>query len=128
MKEKMGTFYAECAVANHLDRSRTIEVKNILVDTGSENTWIDAEVLRGIGLTPEKPVSFLTADGRPLEREVGFAIMRVGDRFTTDEVVFALPGDLQILGARTLEGLNLTVDPARKRLIAAGPLPAAALA
>jgi hypothetical protein len=50
----------------------------------------------------------------------------VGDRFTIDEVVFARPGDLRILGARTLEGLNLAVDPARKRLIAAGPMPAAA--
>jgi hypothetical protein len=73
-------------------------------------------------------VAFLTADGRTLEREVGFAIMHVGSRFTIDEVVFALPGDLQILGARTLEGLNLAVDPARKRLIAAGPMPAAAFA
>ena len=125
----MGTFYTECAVTNHLDRARTAEVKSILVDTGSECTWIDAEVLRGIGLTPEKKaVSFLTADGRTLEREIAFAIMHVGGRFTIDEVVFARPGDLQILGARTLEGLNLAVDPARKRLIAAGPLPAAALA
>ena len=125
----MGTFYAKCAVTNHLDRSRTAEVKDILVGTGSENTWIDADVLRGIALAPEKKaVAFLTADGRTLEREIGFAIMHVGTRFTIDEVVFALPGDLQILGARTLEGLNLAVDPARKRLIAAGPLPAAALA
>lgn len=125
----MGTFYAECAVSSHLDRKRSVEVKNILVDTGSECTWIDEAALRGIGLAPEKKgVAFLTADGRTLVREVAFAIVRVGDRLTTDEVVFARPGDLQILGARTLEGLNLAVDPARKRLIAAGPLPAAALA
>jgi hypothetical protein len=45
--------------------------------------------------------------------------------FTVDEVVFAEPGDLALLGARTLEGLNLTVDAARKRLLAAEPLPAA---
>jgi hypothetical protein len=30
-----------------------------------------------------------------------------------------------LLGARTLEGLNLRVDAARKKLVAAGPLPAA---
>jgi predicted aspartyl protease len=129
MKRKMGTFYAQCAVSNHLDRERAVEVKKILVDTGSECTWIDGNTLRGIGLLPEKKnIAFLTADGRTLEREVGFAIVRVGDRITTDEIVFAVPGDLQILGARTLEGLNLVVDPARERLIAAGPLPAAALA
>jgi hypothetical protein len=42
-----------------------------------------------------------------------------------DEVVFAEPGDQTLLGARTLEGLNLTVDAGRKRLVAAGPMPAA---
>jgi hypothetical protein len=42
-----------------------------------------------------------------------------------DEVVFAEPGDLALLGARTLEGMNLVVDPAKKKLVAAGPLPAA---
>jgi hypothetical protein len=44
---------------------------------------------------------------------------------TVDEVVFAEKGDLLLLGARTLEGLNLVVDSRRKRLVAAGPLPAA---
>ncbi|MFI5346731.1 MAG: aspartyl protease family protein [Elusimicrobiota bacterium] len=128
MKRKMGTFYTQCVVLNHLDRVRAVDVKGILVDTGSENTWIATESLLAIGVSTEKKsVRFQTADGRTLEREVGFAIVRVGSRFTIDEVVFGLPGDLQILGARTLEGLNLAVDPARKRLIAAGPLPAAAL-
>jgi hypothetical protein len=41
-------------------------------------------------------------------------------------VLFAEKGDLLLLGARTLEGLNLTIDPARRELVAAGPLPAAA--
>jgi hypothetical protein len=39
-----------------------------------------------------------------------------------DEVVFAQKGDMQLLGARALEGLNLKVDSRRKRLIAAGPV------
>jgi hypothetical protein len=46
-------------------------------------------------------------------------------RRTPNEVVFAEEGDLALLGARTLEGLNLTLNPARKKLVAAGPLPAA---
>ena len=40
-------------------------------------------------------------------------------------MVFGQEGDLEILGARTLEGLNLVVDPTRKRLVAGGPVPAA---
>jgi len=38
--------------------------------------------------------------------------------FTVDEVVFAEKGDLLLLGARSLEGMNLTVDPRRKKLVA----------
>ena len=46
-------------------------------------------------------------------------------RYENISVVFAEPGDLVLLGARTLEGLNLTVDDIRKKLVAADPLPAA---
>ena len=73
----------------------------------------------------EKDVAFILANGQEVTRSVGFAIIRLDKFFTIDEVVFATPGDLALLGARTLEGLNLTVEPARRRLVAAGPLPAA---
>jgi len=52
---------------------------------------------------------------------VGFAIIRLDSFLTIDEVVFGEPGDLAILGARTLEGLNLRVDTKLKKLVAAGP-------
>ena len=39
------------------------------------------------------------------------------------ELSFKLMGrDLQLLGARALEGLNLKVDSLRKKLVAAGPI------
>lgn len=53
------------------------------------------------------------------------AIVRVDKSFTVDEVVFAEKGDLLLLGARTLEGLCLTVDSRQKKLVAAGPISAA---
>ena len=65
------------------------------------------------------------ANGQTITRSVGFAILRVEQHFTIDEVVFAEPGDLTLLGARTLEGLSLVVDARRKKLVAAGPLLAA---
>jgi predicted aspartyl protease len=65
------------------------------------------------------------ANGASASRSVGFAIIRLGEHFTVDEVVFAETGDLALLGARTLEGLSLVVDPRRKKLVAAGPIPAA---
>ena len=65
------------------------------------------------------------ANGLRISRSVGFAIVRVENHFTVDEVVFAEKGDLLLLGSRTLEGLNLTIDPQRKKLVASGPVPAA---
>jgi hypothetical protein len=43
-------------------------------------------------------------------------------------VVFAEPGDMVLLGAHGLEGLNLRVDLGRNELVPAGPVPVAAAA
>jgi len=122
----MGAFYVSCKIENTVRRERSAVVSKMLVDTGSENTWIPAATLEKLGIKREKKdVPFVTANGQQITRNVGFAVIRVGKYFTVDEVVFAEEGDLLLLGARTLEGLNLVVDPRRKRLVAAGPLPAA---
>ena len=122
----MGTFHTDCRVENHVERSRGVDIPKLLVDTGSEYTWVPKAKLEKIGVTREKKdLQFVMANGTVITRSVGFAILRVGQSFTIDEVVFAEPGDLALLGARSLEGLNLTVDSARKKLVAAGPLPAA---
>ncbi len=122
----MGTFYTSCRVENHVYRSKFINVAKLLVDTGSGYTWIPAAKLENIGIKREKKdVAFIMANGEMVTRSVGFAVLRVNEHFTIDEVVFAEEGDLALLGARTLEGLNLTVDTTRRKLVAAGPLPAA---
>ena len=123
----MGTFYTRCKVENIVDREKSAVVSRLHVDTGSEYTWIPSPTLERLGIEPEKKdLAFIMANGQQVTRDVGFAIVRVDKHFTVDEVVFAQKGDLLLLGARTLEGLNLTVDPRRKKLVAAGPVPAAA--
>lgn len=67
----------------------------------------------------------MTATGQEITRTIGYAIIQVGDAETNDEVVFGEPGDLETLGARTLEGMNLRVDPRAKKLVAGGPILAA---
>jgi predicted aspartyl protease len=95
----------------------------MLVDTGSDYTWIPDTILSKIGVVEEKrDLGFTMANGQTISRSVGFAIIRVDGHFTIDEVVFARPGDLALLGARTLEGLNLRVDAKQKKLVAGGPL------
>ena len=122
----MGTFRVSCEVENHVRRTRKAKVPRLLVDTGSECTWIPEKTLKGIGVKPEKKdFEFVMANGKTVTRNIGFAILRIGEHLTIDEVVFAQPGDLCILGARTLEGMNLRVDSRAKRLVAGGPIPAA---
>jgi predicted aspartyl protease len=122
----MGTFHIGCRIENHVDRTKGVEIPRLLVDTGSEYTWVMAAQLEKIGVKREKKdLQFVMANGVIVTRSTGFAILRVGKDFTIDEVVFAEPGDLVLLGARSLEGLNLAVDSSRKKLVAAGPLPAA---
>jgi predicted aspartyl protease len=96
-----------------------------MVDTGSEYTWVAGSTLREIGIRPEKKVRAVMANGSVLEREAGFALIMAGGFFTTDEVVFAQKGDLLLLGSRALAGLNVHLDAKHKRLVDAGPVPAA---
>ena len=122
----MGTFSVGCRIENVVDRSKGMTVRRVLVDTGSEYTWVSGAALEKIGIPREKKdIEFIMANGQRITRSVGFAIVRVERSFTVDEVVFAEKGDLLLLGARSLEGLNLAVDPRRKKLVAAGPLPVA---
>lgn len=107
----MGTFYTKCIIENHAKRKKSVSVPKILVDTGSEYTWIPSETLHKIGVIREKKdLVFIMANGQKIARSVGFAIIRIEEYFTIDEVVFGEEGDMVLLGARTLEGLNLTVD------------------
>jgi len=83
-------------------------------------------LLSTLGVQREKKdVAFLMANGQQVTRSVGFGIVHIGEHFTVDEIVFGEEGDLQLLGARSLEGLNLAVGSRQKKLVAAGPLPAA---
>jgi predicted aspartyl protease len=123
---KMGTFFVRCKIENVVDRKNAAVMPRMLVDTGSEYTWVPTATLEKLGIAREKKdLEFVMANGQRITRSVGFAIVRLEKAFTVDEVVFAEKGDLLLLGARTLEGLSLVVDPRRKKLVASGPLPAA---
>ncbi len=119
----MGIFYVGCRIENHVDGSKTIRIPKLLVDTGSEFTWISETTLRKIGVEVEKKdIPFAMANGQTITRNVGFLVIKVNQSFTIDEVVFAIKGDYQLLGSRALEGLNLAVDSRNKKLVASGPI------
>jgi predicted aspartyl protease len=121
----MGILRVTMGVESHLQRGVVHQLPDTMVDTGSEYTWIPRSVLERLGIGVERIERFVTADGRVIAREMGFAIIHAGGAKTSDEVVFADAGDMVLLGAHTIEGMNLRVDLKQKRLVPAGPVPAA---
>jgi len=125
MSDEMGTFRTSIDVENPALRGRRRTLAGVLVDTGAELSWVPAPVLESLGVVRDKLLHFRQANGAVLERWTGMALVYAGGTWTVDHVVFGEPDDLTLLGARTLEGLNLRVDPVLKQLVDAGPAPAA---
>ncbi|MEP7002637.1 MAG: retroviral-like aspartic protease family protein [bacterium] len=124
----MGIFRTTIAIENPLNRGVMREMLDVMVDTGSEYTWIPRQELETLAIVPERTARFRTADGRVLERDIAFANVYTSGTSAPDIVVFAELGDMTLLGARALEGLNLRVDVVMKTLVPAGPVPVAAAA
>lgn len=122
----MGVFHVDCSVQNIDGSGNAVTVSKLLIDTGSEYTWIPEQDLKNVGITVrKKDVPFVMANGQVITRHVGYAILRCQDFETVDEVVFAREGDLRLLGSRTLEGFGAVLDARQKKLVAAGPYPVA---
>ena len=128
MSEDMGTFRVDVEVEQPENPSNRRVLKSVLVDTGAELSWVPAAVLESLGVERNNQWRFRQADGSILERWTGTVVVTVAGRRVGDEVVFGEPGDLALLGSRTLEGLNFRVEPVTKQLVDAGPAPAAAAA
>jgi predicted aspartyl protease len=126
MTGQMGSFRTEVEIENPARPGRRARFSGVLVDTGAELSWFPAPELEALGVQRLKEMRFRQADGTILQRWTGGALVYAASTRTFDEVVFAEPGDLTLLGSRTLEGLNVTIDPVQKRLVDAGPAPAAA--
>jgi predicted aspartyl protease len=124
----MGTFRVSIELESTTQPGRSVLLDNVLVDTGAELSWMPGSILDSLGIERRKVWRFRQADGSVIERATGYVIVRASGTETADEVVFGEPRDLTLLGARTLEGLNLRVEPATKRLVDAGPVPAAVAA
>jgi predicted aspartyl protease len=123
---RMGLLRIDVEIARPGRRVRWHIVPRALVDSGSEMTWLPGDLLHALGVTVfKRDQPFLMANGQQITRDIGIALLRCGEFKTIDEVVFAHVGDLTLVGAHTLEGFNAVVDLRRKRLVAAGPMPAA---
>jgi predicted aspartyl protease len=111
-------FRVNIVARNTKDESLIAPPVEVLVDTGSDWTWLPKELLAGINVSPLRKRSFSTATKQLVTRDTGYAIVSAEGFETVDEVVFAEPGDMTLLGVRTLEGFGVMVDNIGHRFVA----------
>jgi predicted aspartyl protease len=90
----------------------------VMVDTGSEVSWLPRNELLDIGITPEGEKRFATATQQIVERDFGYAILKAEGYSTNDDIVFAEENDMSLLGVRTIEGFSVMVDNIGHRFVA----------
>ena len=123
----MGTFAWPITVSS-LDGQNSLDVE-ATVDTGSFYSMLPSIMLRDLGVTPIRTVQLELADRRIIERDIGHAWVTLnphaggnGDvrgNAVITLVLFGDDNDPVLLGAYTLEGLALAVDPVQQTLIPA---------
>lgn len=128
MPNDIGSFRIDVEIENPARPGTRIAVHNVLVDTGAELSCMPASVLDALGIARRRLLRFRQADGSVFERWTGSALVYAAEASATDDIIFGEPRDLVLLGSRSLEGLNLRVDPVSKQLIDAGPMPLAGCA
>jgi predicted aspartyl protease len=103
---------------NPKEEDRSTPPLEVMVDTGSEVSWLPKKELLDAGITPRGKKRFAMANKQIIERDIGYAILSAEGYSTIDEVVFAEEGDMSLLGVRTLEGFSVMVDNIGHRFVA----------
>jgi predicted aspartyl protease len=112
----MGIFTAKMRVWNPANVSPGEEI-DVLVDTGVSYSWVLRTRLEPLGVRAVRRMQFRTIQGQTIERDLA-PVFVATDGFTGgDNVVMAEPGDMEVMGAHTLESLGVTVDPVGKKLV-----------
>ena len=111
----MGTFNWPLRLSS-MDGQRSQDVE-ATVDTGAAYTILPSGLLRELGIEPMDKGVFLLADGRRVEMDIGRAWATINGTSEVTLVVFGEGDAPPLLGAYTLEGLRLAVDPVAQRLV-----------
>jgi predicted aspartyl protease len=107
----VATFAITVKVWNPANPDRFADVE-ALVDTGASYSWISRSRLEPLGVQTVRRLKF-----RTIERDLAAVFLSAGGYTGGDNVVVAEPGDIEVLGAHSLESLGLAVDPVNKKLM-----------
>ena len=111
----MGTFKWPLRISS-MDGQQTREIE-ATVDTGAAYTTLPGSLLRDLRVEPMGKRRFLLADGRRVDMDYGRAWATIDGNSEVTIVVFGEDDAPALLGAYTLEGLALAVDPTSQRLV-----------
>lgn len=114
----MGIVDATIKVKNPYHPNKFFEGR-FLVDTGSNYTVLPKNVWQKLGLKPLRKAQFSLADGTPIIRSVGNAVIQFEKTESAGPVILGEKNDSQILGVVNLETLGLVIDPFTRELRAA---------
>lgn len=111
----MGLTYAKVRVGNPADGHRAEDV-SCLVDSGAVYSLIPGRILRKLGIKAHSTREFVLANGETVRRRLATATFEYEGRRGDSMVIVGEPGDDPLLGATTLEGFGLFLDPFRREL------------
>ena len=112
----MGTFATKVRIANVADPSREFEFE-AMVDTGATYSWIAESRLAEIGVRPLSRMQFRTITGGTIERSMAGVVVASAGKQALDNVAVAQSGDMEVIGAFTLEALGVAADVVKKQLV-----------
>lgn len=87
-----------------------------LIDSGAIHSVVPRSTLKELGIKPFKKTSFILANGSKVERDVGGAHFMYKNSEGVAPVIFGEDGDSALLGATTLEALELALNPLTREL------------
>ena len=111
----MGTFSVQIDVGDH-ERGRWTTL-DAVVDTGAFITSVPSSFLADLGVAPIMQQRFRFSQGEARTMRIGQTWVRVEGKEIVTQVLFNEEGTIPLLGALTLEGAFLGVDPVVQRLV-----------
>ena len=111
----MGLTFVKVSVGNPSNGRRQEDV-NCLVDSGAIYSLIPGSVLKKLHIKPHSTREFVLANGDVIQRRLATATFEYEGRRGDSMVIVGEVGDDPLLGATTLEGFGLVLDPFRREL------------
>ena len=109
----MGVTYVEGIVSGPTGITRSVQ---FLVDSGAKYSLLPLDDWQAIGLTPRRRMTFILADGTPIERDVSECYIQLAQGEGHTPVILGEVGDEALLGVVTLEILALVLHPFNRTL------------